>query len=81
MMEQSNILEEEVEAEEGVFKRNQAIGKHLFLYFQELCEIMDVDSIELTPEGQQMVQNVGKVLAYVSQNCLISGKPDKAFLN
>jgi len=67
--------------EEDIKRQNLAIGKHIFEYFQELCEILDVDSVELTPEGQQMVQNVGKILAYVSQNCVISGKPEKALLN
>jgi hypothetical protein len=64
-----------------VQEQNEALGKHLFAYFQEICDIQNVESVELTKEGQEMVNNAAKLLVYVTHNHMVTGPSSGALIN
>ena len=64
-----------------IHKQNEALGKHLFAYFQEICDIQDVESVELTKEGQEIVNNAAKLLVFVTHNHMVTGPESGALIN
>ena len=66
---------------ELIHKQNEALGRHLFEYFQEVCDIQNVESVELTKQGQELVNNAAKLLVYATHNHMVTGPQEGVLMN
>jgi len=69
------------EREELEQDRNELLHEKLSEYFAELCDLWDIDFIEMTPEGEKMMLEIAAQIGDVTHNCTIQGPPSESNIN
>ena len=65
-----SVLDDEIEIER---ERNEMLHEKLCDYFAELCDLWDIEFIEVTEEGETIMRSVAEQVKEVSYKHLVLG--------
>ena len=66
----NSVLEDEIEIER---ERNEMLHEKLCDYFAELCDLWDIEFIEVTEEGEEIMKSVAEQVREVTYKHLVLG--------
>ena len=66
----NSVLEDEIEIER---ERNEMLHEKLCDYFAELCDLWDIEFIEVTEEGETIMRSVAEQVKEVSYKHFVLG--------
>ena len=74
----NTVLSDEIDKER---ERNEILHEKLCDYFAELCDLWDIEFIEVTAEGEEILRSVAAQVRDVSYKHLVLGPTSNVNLN
>tara|TARA_Y100000310_G_C20367772_1_gene662039 strand:+ start:506 stop:724 length:219 start_codon:yes stop_codon:yes gene_type:complete len=62
-------------------ERNELLHEKLSEYFAELCDLWDINFIEITKEGEEMMMEIAAQIGNVTHNYTVQGPSSESDIN